>query len=936
MRFPDIRTWLRRPADRDAAPDNVPVPGRAWWIALGAIVALMLAAHLVRAHYAKVYSDPVGFVGMAVDWGAGRPVTDRAPVYPVVLFQFLKVLGRDWVFLSNLPLVLLLVLLTGVAGFLAVPRDSVHGLHHARLVGLASAVLLIAGRSGLLVELVNPFREPLAFSLMLGAVILLVGGWSRRSAPWLSAGAGLCLGLAVSTRETVILVVAPVGLWMLVRMAIERRPRVVAVALLLAGLIVGLAPMIRQNRAHSGNALLPSYAAEKAEAIAKRQEIEGLSPVKKWDIPIPGMSLGYFRHVSVSTLRKLSLQYTPVGGLLLLAGLIRAVRRRNDILLGLCAPAFLLNLLFYCFYRYYKSRYTLAAELFAIPIAAYGLAGLIEAADAAIRFQRPRFARVWRILAPAALAVSVVALLLPYTLRGDDRTKVWHLATIRKQILPHLDTPAWFMGQRHVAFYLAWVLDQRSYEYGFEFAKTIPDPQKRIPIDDRLRDQGAVTLARFAEGNYYIDDPVFAMGRNWLELTPVFPFDSLTVPMERYGRRMTGNLYKVGPWRENHRTLTVDRGAPGPALLMLDVRRIWDYPGRTRAEIRAGPDAPARPLTNGVQFVEMPPDAGGTVRVELDSDRPLPPDPFHLLLRPDDPVRVQFGAGASNWAWNLTCGQLYPNRFIPSDSCLVYDAGTLHLPNYASPGREVYAVLRIEFIQQASYWRKRSHVLTAETAFDRGSVRLPPERTAAVVAVGLGRGEGRLKMVPVTLKTTLPSHIAQNSVPLWYESGGRNGFVKIYEARIASLPPIGTYPVTVDLGGADDALNIGEGFFGPERSGSATARWTGGRAEVRARLPAAGSALVARWHALPLRKDQKDLAPRFFINGDAVPPDRVTVVPGGPVWEYRVRIEAGQVLAGDWNRLAVEVPTWSPARDLGVSDPRELGLLLDRVEIGPE
>jgi hypothetical protein len=62
----------------------------------------------------------------------------------------------------------------------------------------------------------------------------------------------------------------------------------------------------------------------------------------------------------------------------------------------------------------------------------------------------------------------------------------------------------------------------------------------------------------------------------------------------------------------------------------------------------------------------------------------------------------------------------------------------------------------------------------------------------------------------------------------------------------------------------------------------------------------------------------------------------VTVVPGGPVWEYRVRIDAGQVQAGDWNRLAVEVPTWSPARDLGVADPRELGLLLDRVEIGPE
>lgn len=928
MKISDLGAWVRRVAGGGAPPDDaaVRVPGRGWWILLGAIVFAALGVYLVLAHYAKVYSDPVGFVGMALDWGAGRPGTDRAPVYPVVLYYLIQVLGRDWVFLSNLPFVLLLVFLTGVAGFLAVPRGSPGAVFHARLAGLASVVILVVARGGLLVELVNPFREPLAFSLMLGAVILIVGGWGRRSAHWMAAGTGLCLGLAASTRETIVLLAAPVGAWVLLRMLMEHKLRPLWIVLFLAGLLGGLAPMLHRNRVHSGSVAVPSYAAERVDSIVQRG---------KWDIPIPGMSLAYFRSVGASTLRKLSQQYTPLGVLLLAAGLIRAVRRRNDLVLGLYAPAFLLNLLFYCFYRYYKARYTLAAELFAIPIAAYGLTGLVGTVEAALQSLRPRMAGAWRYLAPAALAAVAVGVLLPPMVRGDDRTKVWHLAKIREQILPHISVPAAFMGQRHVAFYLAWVLDQTSYEYALEFGRSLPDPAMTTPIEDRLKEQGALTLERFAKGNYYVDDPVFALGRNWLELTPVFSFDTLTVPLERYGRPVTGHLYQVGLWKKNRRVLTVDRGPPGSALLMLDMRRIWDYPGRTRAGMRWGADGPILPLTNGVQFIEMPGTAGGPVRLELGSDRPLPPDPFHRLLKPDDPIRVLFGMAGEHWAWNLASSSMYPNRSIPSDSCLVYDEGVLELPNYASPDREVCALLRIEFIQQDPHWKRESHRITAETAFGRGTTRLPPERASAVLAVSLGHGEGRLKMVSVTLKTTLPSHRTQNSAP-FNRDCSRNGFVKIYDARIVSMPPVGNFPVTVDLGEAGDAIHIGDGFYGTERSGDVTARWTSGRGDIRVRLPKAGSGVVARWFALPIRKDQTNLTARFFVNETAIPADRVAVVAGRPLWEYRVRIKPGELVAGGWNRLAVEVPTWSPARELGVADPRELGLLLDRVEIGPE
>lgn len=79
----------------------------------------------------------------------------------------------------------------------------------------------------------------------------------------------------------------------------------------------------------------------------------------------------------------------------------------------------------------------------------------------------------------------------------------------------------------------------------------------------------------------------------------------------------------------------------------------------------------------------------------------------------------------------------------------------------------------------------------------------------------------------------------------------------------------------------------------------------------------------------------KDLVPQFTINGEAVPPGRVTVVPGGPVGVPR----ADRTAAGARGRLESPRRRGShlePARELGAADARELGLLIDRVEIGPE
>lgn len=898
--------------------------GRRRWIALGAILFVVLCAYLVRTHYAKPYSDPVGFVGMAKNWGSGGITTDRAPIYPIILHYLMRLTGRDWVFISNLPFVLIMVFLTGAVGWLTLRRESIHPAHIARLAGLAAVAVLVHARRGLLVELLNPFREPLAFSLLLIAVLAVAGGWTRRAAPWWMGLGGLCLGLAVSIRETVILMAVPFGIWVLTRMVAERRLHTIRIAMALAGLLAGLFPLIQQNRAHSGSAIVPSYAADKVDSIAQRDS---------WDIPIPGMSLTYFSTVGRTTLRKLHQAYAPAGTLLLVLGLIRAIRRRNDLILGFHAPAFFLNLFFYCFYRYHKDRYTLAAELFAIPIIVYGLIGVIEAVDRLARSRSPHMAGIWRTAVPVVLAIRLISVLTPPIVRGDNRTKVWHLAEIRRQILPHLDLPATFLGGRHFSFYFTWLLEQSSYEYTSDFSRIPFDPLTRIPVDVRLRSFGVRTVGRFASGNYYIDDPRFALGRNWLRVDPVFSLDSLTVPLERYGRPMRGDLYRVGLWTDTNLTLTVTRTVPGPARLMLDMKRIWDYPGRTFATLRAGAAGAAIPLTNAVQFVDLPAAAEpGPVAIQIESDRPLPPEPFIQLVEPNDPIRLAFGLGGANWAWNFASDSLYPNRAFSHDACQLYDEGAVRLPMYATPDREVYAAIRFEFIQEHDYWRRQPHRLTVKTAADSKSIRLPIRRRQETVIAGLGRGTGAFDTIPATLLTTLPSHLAQNTFPFWNECN-KNGFVKIYDIEIFSLPPIQPLPAVVDVGTAGDAIHVQDGFGAAERSGAYRARWTEAIGWLRIRLPRVEKGIVVRWHALPVRPDQTTVKPALFVNEIPIPDAQVTVDASGPVWVYQAEVDSASLQADDWNWFSVEVPTWSPSRELKkTSDTRELGLLVERVE----
>lgn len=829
-------------------------------------------------------------------------------------------MGRDWVFISNLPFVLLMFgLLAAVTSRVCRDGRGESGNRSwALLAGLFAGCLFFSVRRLALLQLINPYREVLAFSGLLLAVVLCRRGWQTRR-KWILLLAGLVLGATTSIREISLLLMIPLGFWLLGEMAAERRLRLPLWLSLGAGLLIGLLPLLHKNYTYSGRALVPAYSASRVESFEDTGD---------WDIPVPGMSLWYFHRTSSAILRITLEDYGYSAFLLFIFGLGLAVKRRNRSILLLLLPSFLLYFLFYSFYRIYIPRYVMTGELFGVPIMAYGAVGGLELLSRVLKRWRRNAPAVLRLAAVSGLVIWMAVEVVPRLTLDDGRIKVWHLRTLRSELLAQIEKPAVFLGHRHFCYRLAWLLDEDFYEYTrhFQHDQTVYDS-----LDDRLRKQGEKSLEMFSSGNYYIHETNFSLGENWLRRVPVLDFRELPVPFEHYGRQQAGFIYRVRPWSETRVELKAETPRPEPALLMLDLKRPWDYPGRTFLTGRELPDGKAYELTNAVQFLELPEGPGGkTFRFTIESDRGLPPEPFWRLVGLNDEIRLSYGMAADHWAWNLASDDLYPNPAIPYDSGQLYDRGMLRLPTFADPNHEVLAEFRVEFIQGHPRWQIQPHFIQLDTGDSQESRQLPPSRRQKRVTVSLGRGRGRLSMVPVTLQTTLPSHETQNTFPFRGDCP-RNGFVKLYDVRIFCWRPPEAFPVAADIGTPEDRDAFPRGFFRRERSGDYTGRWSSGTGEVRLMPPPTDLPLRLTWRILPLRPDQDEIHPVFSVNDHTLPVGAVCLEKAPSIWTYQAEIAAGILKPSDWNLLKIEVPTWCPADIFRTSDRRSLGIFIESV-----
>ena len=349
---------------------------RPWAAPLALLLAWTVFA--LRNYEIRAFSDPMNWLYYARHLG-DQIRASRWPLgFPVFLRGALDLAGPYAVFLVNLPVLIGVFLLSaGLAARAAAdPRD------RWAAFTLALALLLMFD-SGLVLQLANPFRDPLSFLLALGAVHLLVrhaesgGGRARR--PLLAGG---LLGLACCVRETSILLLLPVGIYAVWSWRADRRIRFWRDAVLFGlALAAGLAPLFIQSYLSTGHALAPPQSAMQA-TLVPGMHYEGQSLRSTL-----GVARDYYRETAGA-----GLLLVPLGAAL-------ALGRRNRLAAGLLVPATLVFAVFYAFYWTFVRRYFYVAALFAIPLAAGGLA------DAARRVDR-RWIRHARGIAPSILALA--------------------------------------------------------------------------------------------------------------------------------------------------------------------------------------------------------------------------------------------------------------------------------------------------------------------------------------------------------------------------------------------------------------------------------------------------------------------------------------------------------------------------------------------------
>jgi len=369
----------------------------------------------------KAYSDPTGWLNRAVRMAAGDPVTGRAPLYPAFLAVALRCVGDVLIWLVNLPFVLYLPV--GIAclskALMRVDTEQQRGPVFNSAAFYAMLIFVVANFS-FLRELVNPYREALAFTFLLGGISLLVAGM-RQLHPWKTAAGGLMVGLSIGVRETGVLALPSVALVYLSQVVRDRSfPWFRSLVWLAAGVVIGLAPLFVQNHMESGKFWLPSYAAKKFERQiehAKQTSVENdtkpetqdsgaFTITLPQDIPIGGMSLGYFSQQSRRTARFLYRKYHWWGWALFVGGCVIAVRWGYVRLALFCLSSGLVFFLFYSCYYYVKERYVFAVDVFAVPLMGVGMAALFEAGFRITSRILPKMERAVR------LAVPVVAVLI--------------------------------------------------------------------------------------------------------------------------------------------------------------------------------------------------------------------------------------------------------------------------------------------------------------------------------------------------------------------------------------------------------------------------------------------------------------------------------------------------------------------------------------------
>ncbi len=589
---------------------------REWpWVAaaLGAAVVALaaVAAFILRHHSIKAWSDPVNWLTFARDFAAEFRSSRFACGYPIFLRLILPLTGPFGVFLSNLPLVLLVMVQAGWLAARALPdaRPAVRAAAAA-----VTVALLAAADAHVLLTMANPYRDPLSHALLLASLLMVAKrADGQRPSPAASFVAGLVFGLAFTVREPALITALPIGvllLWVQRSRPEFALPRWIGWAA--AGAALGAAPLVVQGMVRAGgSAPLPP------QSIAEGRLMPGLH----WAALAQTGRLATAYFSTFSGVR-------PLIPILWAIGLVgSALARRRRALCLLAIPAGLYSA-FYSFYWTFVPRYFWIALVFGAATAGW-LVGHV-----ADRLTRRRSAWLAAAL-PVLVAVSACGALAAWLARiptPSERFTIHHarrLATAVERIVP---ANAHFLAPRPFCEIVRWFNRLDAWPASWLWEPGVADPSR--------------SLRRRLAASFDGDRPVLAgelrlAGRRDIEFSALrraFSSHRLeSLDLEPYGLgRQRVTFWRLEPWTATQQEWTVYSPLSN-CVLQIDAGPL-DEPAELQVD--GAPPMVARP---GANFVALP--RVGDFRVRLHSTVPVPRLPVRILA-PDEPLLLDFDVSA--------------------------------------------------------------------------------------------------------------------------------------------------------------------------------------------------------------------------------------------------------------------------------------------------
>ena len=882
------------------SPTSAPTFRRACAVGL-ALLLLATAVHLWRHHFIKAYSDPLNWLEYARDFRHQFTASKWPFGYPLFLAGLLPVLGPVWIFLANLPVLLLLTWMVAVLARRALGP----GHPAAPLAGLLAACFLVATNQGLFVYLDNPYRDPLSYVLLLcGVLAFFRHARVRTASPAWMALCGLCVGAGYCVRETSVVLIPFLFLAGVLAWAEDRSRSFWKPALAFAaGLLLGVLPFLVQSRLATGDAFTPVQSNKEGKLI-------------------PGMHLHQAAVLLPEVGRVYLRKYTVAGVAAVLAGVVFLVRARRWAALVLVAGPAAGYFVFYSFYYTYVPRYYFSTDLFFAPLAGIGAAWAARGLGRLPWPRRPGL-RAWAgaLLAPVAVAALLAAVpreKTPHFRAADAR----RLAADMRGLFPAGST---VLCDRNLCEILRWFAPVES----FQAEALVPEgpwTQSSFATPEIAR-RLAAGRAVFA---VHIRAPLASRlntvcALDGHDLAPVRQFHARDYNLVGVLGRHEVEIFRVTPW--TNLTATVTLPAPGPEVRAVRVsgRSLWRDPRRTRATLRVNGLPLADRLEDGLNLFVLPAelDPAQPWVFTLDSDAPVPAELGITPIFRERPTAAELGVD-SDPADTRLLGEGFLGRDCPDRAYrLMVTNGALRVPAWRDPDHWLAAEVeyrmptKLPGLAPARIRLSTPGVpdVSAPAPYDRKQralrLVLPPK------PAGLDWLEFRLDLSEIP--------VAQN--PIFHPEQAEVD-------RVLLIPVPRRSDYTVELPGvAGDPFRV-SGFFPMEKTAQGErVIWSDPACALDVWLQPSGVPEEVVLHGYDRRPPRAPpAAPRCRWNG-ADQACTYALAPDG-TFALTLLLPAERLREGA-NRLEVEVAGWQPSAFDASPDRRHLGLLWRDLTVRP-